>query len=290
MNRAGAIIRLTRLEHSAMLVIAVVAAELIAGRLPQTPVLLLSLVAPIFISMGAFAINDYFDVEADTANRRNDRPIVRGVISRREALYASVLCTLLGIGASLFVNAYAFAIALVFGALAFLYSYKLKEMLLVGNVYIALSMVIPFIYGSYAVSGAMPPNIILICFVIFLAGLGREIQGMIRDYEGDAKARHVRNVIYYMGSLRSSYIAALLYAEAMAISVFMFFFMPPFWHNLAYMAPILLADAMLLYVALFGIEHRDSARLLRAYRNISLCAMALALVAYLAAPLLYVSI
>jgi geranylgeranylglycerol-phosphate geranylgeranyltransferase len=290
MNRGGAIIRLTRVEHSVMLVVAVVAAELIAGRLPQLPALLLSLIAPILISMGAFAINDYFDVGADRANSRIDRPIVSGAISKGGALSISIFCVVVGAAAGFFVNADAFVIALVFGLLSFLYSYRLKDMLLVGNMYIALSMVIPFIYGSYVVSSAIPASIILISFVVFLSGLAREMHGAIRDYRGDARARRVRNIVYYMGAKRSSYIASLLYVEAIAISVFMFFFKPPFWHNLVYIAPILVVDAMLLYVSAGGVMRWDSARFLKSSRNISLGAMALALVAYLAAALLFVPV
>ncbi|MEM3228556.1 MAG: hypothetical protein QW549_03130, partial [Candidatus Micrarchaeaceae archaeon] len=72
MNKIGAILRLTRIEHSVMLIIAVVAAELIASRsLPDYFVLALSLITPIFISMASFAINDYFDIETDRLNKKS---------------------------------------------------------------------------------------------------------------------------------------------------------------------------------------------------------------------------
>ena len=287
MNKVTAILRLTRVEHSFMLVIAVLAAELITKGLPTLPILALSLITPIFVSMGSFAINDYFDVEADRANKRLDMPIVSGAVSKNGAVYTFCLCMLIGIGASLFINAYAFVIALVFGALAFIYSYRLKGTLLLGNAYIALSMVIPFMFGDFVVSGMVPANIVLICFVIFLSGLAREIHGMIRDYRGDVRARKVKNLIHHIGARRSAYIAALLYVEAIAISVFMFFFMPPFWHNLVYMVPILVVDAMLLYVSL-GYVLYSSRKFFNASRNLSLGAMALALVVYLATPLIYV--
>ena len=289
MGKLAAVIRLTRLEHSIMLVVAVLAAELIAGQLPSSYILALSLIAPIFISMGAFAINDYFDVAADRANKRKDRPIVSGAISKSEALSISIACALIGFAASLFINTYAFIISVVFGLLAFMYAYRLKDILILGNAYIALSMVIPFIYGSY-VSSSINANIILICFVIFLSGFAREIHGMIRDYKGDIKARRVRNLVYHIGTARSSYVALMLYAEAVAISLFMFFFRLPFSYNLAYLAPILLVDAILLWVSIGYARGKNSQRFFKLSRNVSLGAMALALVTYLIVPLLYLPI
>ena len=64
-----------------MLVIAVVAAELLAGGLPATGVLALSLITPIFVSMGSFAINDYFDIGVDRLNRKKNRPLVSGALT-----------------------------------------------------------------------------------------------------------------------------------------------------------------------------------------------------------------
>ena len=290
MNKMAAVMRLTRVEHSVMLVVAVIAAELIAGRLPSPYILLLSLVAPIFVSMGAFAINDYFDVAADRANGRTDRPMVSGDISKREALRISVVCTVIGIAGSLFINAYAFSISLIFGLLAFLYAYRLKGMLILGNAYIALSMVIPFIYGSYVAASGMNADIIMICFVIFLSGFAREIHGMIRDYAGDAKERHVKNLVYHLGTAHSAYLAAILYFEAIAISLFMFFFELPFRYNLAYIAPILLVDAALLYVSIGYMRVKNTRSFFKLSRNLSLGAMTLALVVYLIVPLLYVPI
>ncbi|MDE1865009.1 MAG: UbiA family prenyltransferase, partial [Candidatus Micrarchaeota archaeon] len=113
MGKLGAILRLTRIEHSIMLVIAVLAAELIAnhGMLPSAPTLAFSLITPIFISMGAFAINDYFDIKVDRANRKV-RPLVIGELKPAEALYISVATILIGIASSYFINIYCFAIAI----------------------------------------------------------------------------------------------------------------------------------------------------------------------------------
>ncbi|MCD4808242.1 MAG: UbiA family prenyltransferase [Methanococcoides sp.] len=46
----------------------------------------------LFLFMGSFSINDYFDYKIDIANHRQDRPIAMGTISRRKALNIAVAC------------------------------------------------------------------------------------------------------------------------------------------------------------------------------------------------------
>ena len=115
----SAFFRLTRAEHSVMLALAVIAAEIIAiGRVPGYSLLVLSIMPPILISMGAFAINDYYDINIDRANGKK-RPLVTGIISPRGALRITAIAFILGIAISAFVNWAAFLIALIFAALAY---------------------------------------------------------------------------------------------------------------------------------------------------------------------------
>ncbi len=288
MDGISAILRLTRIEHSIMLVIAVIAAELISGYIPTTLVLALSIITPIFVSMGSFAINDYFDVDADKANKRMDRPIVNGSMKRGDALKIAILCFIIGVAASIFINPIALVIALAFAILAILYSYKLKDMLLIGNLYIAFSMVIPFIYGNYVVSTKLATDIILIGIVIFLAGLAREIHGMIRDYQGDSKARKSKNLLYHIGAAKSAQLAFILYVEAIFVSVYMFFFSPPFAFNLVYIVPIAITDILLAYIAIEYLMQKKSRDFYKLSRNLSLGMMALSLLAFLFAALVYI--
>ena len=145
---------------------------------------------------------------------------------------------------------YAFSIALVFALLAALYAYRLKEMLLVGNAYVALSMAIPFIYGSYVESGAPAPAMLPVCAMVFLSGLAREIHGTIRDYSGDVKMRNARTLPKAIGICAASASALALYVLAIATSAYLFTYVAPFRANLAYGAPVLLSDALLLYVGM----------------------------------------
>jgi geranylgeranylglycerol-phosphate geranylgeranyltransferase len=271
------------MEHSAMLVIAVLAAEMIAGRLPGAWILILSIVSPVFISMSSFAVNDYFDLEVDRMNNRK-RPLVTGDMKPSDAVYITILSMLIGLVASALINWEVFVIALVFGILALLYSYKLKEIAFVGNSYIAFSMAIPFIYGSYVVSSELGNGIILIFCMIFLSGLAREIHGTIRDIEGDSKARKIRSLPGIIGTMASAAIALLLYIIAIAISAYIFFRVAPFKMNLVYALPITITDIMLAYTGI-GFLVKSDRRFYDLARNLSLVAMGLALIAILLAPI-----
>ena len=291
MGKITAFFRLTRIEHSIMLMIAVLAGELVARGIPGPAVLIASMITPAFVSMGSFAINDYFDMDVDKANRYHKRPLVSGELSTGFALWASISFLVVGPFVSLLISPFAFLIAVIFALLAFLYSYVLKGTLLVGNAYIAFSMAIPFIYGAVVSSGTVPPVIWLVVLVTFLSGLAREIHGMIRDHRGDSSARNISNVVTHMGGTRSAYFSLVLYAEAIAISIYMFFLFRPFAGNLAYLIPILAVDSMLGYVGIAGVVSKRPDRFHRyVSRNLSLIAMTLALLTYLVSAILYLPV
>ncbi len=248
--RLGTFARLTRVEHSIMLVIAVIAAELIVGgKLPSLPIFALSLITPVAVSSAAFAINDYLDIEVDRENGKR-RPLATGEAAPRDALIITAAGLVVGLSASLLINAYAFAIAVVFGLLSLLYSYRLKGMALLGNAYVGFSMAIPFIFGSYVVSEKINTGIILISLMIFLSGTAREVHGAIRDLRGDTKARKLRTLPIVIGVFWSSVFALLLYIVAIAISAFLFASVSPFRGNLFFGAPVLLSDLMLAYLGM----------------------------------------
>ncbi len=277
------VLRLTRIEHSIMLVIAVLAAELVAGggHLPNAYVLTLSLITPIFISMAAFAINDYFDIEVDRLNKKK-RPLTEGSMSPNTAIAITIFSLIVGIAASYLINIYCLWIAVIFGIVSVLYSYKLKETPLIGNACVAFSMAIPFIFGSFVVTHALGAGLWLIFVMIFLSGMGREIQGTVRDYRGDVEIRRASTLPRYIGIYLSSIVAFALYVVAIAISVYLFLYIGPFSGNYLFGVLILLTDIMLVYSGLGYVVKRNQ-KFYDKSRNITLAAMALALIAILLA-------
>jgi geranylgeranylglycerol-phosphate geranylgeranyltransferase len=286
MNKFVAILRLTRIEHSAMLVVAVVAAELIASSgLPSANLLILSMITPIFVSMGAFAINDYFDVKVDRINKKN-RPLVTGDLTKSDALWVTAFSFIIGVGASYFINIYCFTMALVFAILSLLYSYRLKELFFWGNLSVALTGgAIPFIFGSYVVSSSIGAGIALVAIGALCGNLAREIHGTIRDYKGDLRVRRTNTLPKALGVKNSAIIALIFYMITIVLTFYLLLYVRPFRSNLVFGSLMLIADVMFLYVGFGCIKYSSSRRFYDRARNVSLIAMGVSIVSFLLAPL-----
>ena len=215
------LLRLTRFEHALMLAAAVFIGETVVLRsVPQlSSMIILSLLVPIFSEMGSFALNDYLDIETDRLNKKKERPLVKGTISPWFALWFSVVSLSSSVLLSYFINTNAFLIALVFNLLAIAYNWKLKDLPLVGNIYIGLSMAIPFIFGNFVISDKISMLAIALALIGFVAGLAREIVKSAQDMEGDIKARGSKTLPVVIGKTPALAIASLLYILFIPLSL-----------------------------------------------------------------------
>ena len=121
MKKIKAIWELLRLEHGVMIAIAILIGSLIALKgegFPDFDKFLLTFFTALFLEASTFALNDFYDLEIDKKNRRMDRPLVRGDISPKSALYLFFILFPLGIICSFFVNITCFIIALITALLA----------------------------------------------------------------------------------------------------------------------------------------------------------------------------
>jgi len=284
MKAISSYIRLFRIEHALLLAAAVLIGELLSGALPPLPLLLCSLAVPVFIEMGSFALNDYFDVKTDKANRRSDRPIASGEISPRAALAAAAACYIIGIAAALPLPQAALCITLLFAFLSIAYNFRLKVLPLVGNLYIAASMAIPFLFGSLVVAPEIYARIWAIALVAAVAGLGREIIKSAEDMEGDVLHRNARTLPVVIGKKNSLLLSALLYAALVPLSL------APFAlglrANILSLGLVLLTAfsfAAMAYMAARATE-KDSGTLI-SLRKTSLLALAIGLAGYAASLL-----
>jgi geranylgeranylglycerol-phosphate geranylgeranyltransferase len=264
MKTIKAIWQLMRLEHGIMLFIAIVIGSLISQKtlydntnLPLVNIFLTFFTA-LFLEASTFALNDYYDVEIDRINKRVDRPLVRGDISPKTALYLFYLLFPLGLVCSFFVNMTCFIIALVTALLSILYDVKMKKIKLVGNFYIAYIMAIPFIFGGATVIGnnafsleIMNPAIYIIALIAFLTGAGREIMKDVMDFDGDLK-KGVKSFPRYIGNRASNSIAAVFYLVAIVLSFIPYFFQgyKPYYQNNTYFILVFITDTMLLSISL----------------------------------------
>jgi geranylgeranylglycerol-phosphate geranylgeranyltransferase len=289
MKKIKAIWELMRLEHGVMIAIAILIGSLIALKgegLPLFDKFILTFFTALFLESSTFALNDYCDLEIDKKNKREDRPLVRGDLSPKSALYLFYIFFPLGIICSYFVNLTCFIIALITALLAVLYDTKMKKKKLLGNFYIAYIMGIPFIFGGAAVAAKdalffeMPPAIYIIALIAFLTGSGREIMKDVMDFEGD-KEKGVKSFPKYIGPRGSNVLAAFFYIIAIALS-FLPFFMERFeiyYLNYYYLALVFITDTMLLSTSIHLILKKKP--YLKLYRKFTLIAIFIGLLAFL---------
>ena len=278
-KKLKAIWELTRLDHGIIYALGVLLSLVIAYKgLPDYLAAAGGMIGAILAEMGAFALNDYFDVEVDKHNNRTDRPIVRGDISKEGALFiffvtsfASLFfISLLGLGAVIVV-----VFLILFGAF---YNYKLKEYGIWGNIYISFTMASPFLFGSVLFGSSA--ILIILAVIAFIVGLGREIMKGIMDVKGDA-LRNVRTVARTMGEKNASLIAVGLYLIGilMAPIPFIVNLDAAYFHNIVYAAFAFGAILVLGYVCYRLLKSHD-VKTVGAMRMYTLFAMLLALAAF----------
>jgi geranylgeranylglycerol-phosphate geranylgeranyltransferase len=292
---------LTRLEHGLMYGLGVLIGIIVAGgrifvpaSIDGLPVFTLTggaifgFLTALFIQAGTFALNDYCDLESDSANRRTDRPLVRGELTRQEALFIALLATAFGIIAASFLHPLLFALALLSAVLGMLYDVKMKEFFGVSNVYIALTMAIPFIFGGLIVQPTRIDLILLVLAVMaFVAGFGREVMKDIADLRGDA-LRDVKSFARIYGVEIASRVVIGSYSLAIVLSVIPIFSVESsYFFNPAYLLPVLLADVLFLHTCWMLRRRSTETADYTALRKETLLAIVLGLLAFVCGAVFY---
>jgi geranylgeranylglycerol-phosphate geranylgeranyltransferase len=275
---------LVRFEHAIMLAIAVLIGITVTfgGTPPIDSILLLALLVPVFSEMGSFALNDYLDLETDRINGKTERPLVRGAIPPSHALIIAIFSFAVSLAAAYFINTTTFAIAIAYNLFAILYNVKLKDLPLLGNIFIATTMAIPFLFGSYAYGIPPSETIIAIALLGFVSGLAREIVKSVEDVEGDSKARKSMTLPIAIGKGPSVFFAAILFVLFIPLSAV------PYMVELqlSFVSGIFLglADATILIVALYLLYIRNEKKF-AVVRKYSLAALFCGLLSLLLASI-----
>lgn len=187
-------IQITRPNNVLIAFLSVWIAAIVAGGIDPILNLVLVSVSAALITVGANVINDIFDVEIDRINKPN-RPLPSGNVSIREAYFLFSGSYLIAWIMAWMVNYHVFLVALIFGLLLILYSYRFKRMVLVGNFVVSLATGMAFIYGGMAVNrieGTFFPALFA-----FFFHFGREIIKDLQDVEGDrARGANTLAVVY----------------------------------------------------------------------------------------------
>jgi len=251
MKTLRALADLTRVFPNQLMIGAgVLIGEVVAlSGLPPLRLAVLGFVGPSVLGASTFAMNDYYDLESDRMGGRRDRPLVRGDISPRTARNVFLVGFPVGLVLSSIINLGCLVIAVVFALLALAYNLRLKQTGLPGNLFIASTMAIPFIYGSVAVGETPGLPVIVLSLMAFLSGTGREVLKDVMDVEADA-VRASRSIPRTMGLGFASRLSAGFFASAVALSPLPFFsrISASFFLDPKYGVPVALTDLLLLYV------------------------------------------
>ncbi|OYT43011.1 MAG: geranylgeranylglycerol-phosphate geranylgeranyltransferase [Candidatus Aenigmarchaeota archaeon ex4484_56] len=150
-------------------------------------IFILSSISVLMICAGGNIINDYFDYEIDKINKPK-RPLPSGRIYLKNVLIFYLIVNIFALIVAYLVNIYFFTLVIVNILTAFIYSYKLKRMLLIGNIidsYLAsVCFVAPIlIYNSFTFIVNSP--LFILGLIAFFGNFSREIIKDIEDVKGD---------------------------------------------------------------------------------------------------------
>jgi len=229
-----------------------------------------------FLCAYSMSANDVYDVEVDRVNQP-ERPIPSGRVSTQAAIRLSVLILVAGAAfCVLTLNPVAVGIALLYAFLMWVYNSRAKLTGLPGNLLVASSLAVPFIYGGVVSGGSLTRSLLLMmAFTSFFSGVGREVVKGMADVEGDEK-RGVNSVARSRGLRAASSVGAAFFLLAVVTS------WVPLGLGLAngfYTYGVIVPDAVFAYLAASIVARHDPANAHRVKR-IALAGMAIGLVVF----------
>ena len=275
---ARAVLDLIRPVNCVMIGFAVIVGAFVSKPLSVPTVQLgLGFLTGFFVCAYSMVVNDVYDVEVDRVNRP-DRPIPSGRVSAKEASGLSFVVLGAGMACSLLsLNPLAVAIAAAYAFLSWLYNSRAKKTGLAGNLIVASSLAIPFIYGGAVSGGSIGGSLLLMmALTAFFSGVGREVVKAMADVEGDAK-REVSSLARRRGLGFASWVGAIFFLLAVLTS------WVPLLTGLAnevYTVGVVVPDAIFLYLAVAIVVKHDPANAYRV-KKIALAGMSVGLLVFI---------
>ncbi len=170
------------------------------------------------ISSYSMVVNDFYDLEVDRVNNPA-KPLASGKVNLRSATAYAGILLILGIISSILISTNNFIIAAVFAFVSWIYNYWGKKKMLLGNMMVAASVAIPYIYGGAAVGRIESLLLWFLALTSFLAATGREVVKTISDVKGD-EVRQVNSIARTYGSQAAAYVGASFFLGAVASTIF----------------------------------------------------------------------
>lgn len=235
--------RLFRLELPLSAGTCVVLGQLLASRaLPPAGDIVLGFLGIFFLSATALILNDYFDYEVDRINAP-ERPLPSGQVTRPAALGLSVAVAALGLVCAGLIGTTPLLVATVVWLIGVAYNWRLKRTGLPGNLLVAVSVGLTFVYGGIIAGRPSDPIVWWFGLLAFLFDLAEEILADAMDVEGDRRIGS-RSLAIVLGPRNALRVGAGVFAGVILVSLF------PFtrgWFDRVDLIPILLMDAVILY-------------------------------------------
>jgi 4-hydroxybenzoate polyprenyltransferase len=189
--------------------------------------LLLGLLATMLLTWAIQAINDYYDVETDIANKRFDRPLARGDLDRNFvrnlviSMFSLATCIIVYIVIVYQTTVYLFLFTLIFIGIGVGYNLGVKRMGFVGNIWVSSGYVAPLFMGFFMLNPTTS-TAIFTCFLIlnttFFLSVGREIVKDIQDYSGD-KSLQLNSLAVKYGPDNAGYVALFFFIVTIVSSI-----------------------------------------------------------------------
>ena len=166
-------------------VFAVIVGAVLSGFWDYYSIGVAALVA-LLVCGGGNVINDIFDYQIDKINKPK-RPLPSGKIKMNVAkVYAASLFVVAFFLSVLFLNTSQLVLVLINMVVALVYSWKLKALPLIGNLFPSWLAASSFLFGGLFVG--INATVLLLFLMAFFANTGREIAKTIEDMPGDKKA------------------------------------------------------------------------------------------------------
>lgn len=245
-KKLTAFFQLFRFELPFTAGVCVVLGEVLAlGTLPTSGQVTLGFLSFFFIAAAALIFNDYFDIETDRINSPS-RPLPAGLITKAEAMTLAIAVTLAGFSSSLLLGFDAFLIVVLVWIIGFLYNWRFKKSGLFGNLFVAFSVGMTFIFGGLVVGNTFEAVVWYLAMTTLLVDLGEEIAADALDVEGDRKTGS-RSLAVIYGPETAIKVSASIFGVVIVGSAVPFIFG---WLQWEYLPPILSLDAVIFYSTL----------------------------------------
>ncbi len=206
---------------------------------PAWSVIMLLVAAHATMQFSISMINDYCDRALDAASKPG-KPIVRGLVTPREALIVGIVMAVLMVVLLLPLPPLALVVSLCYLALGQAYNLGLKSTVWSGCILALMTALIPLYI--FAGVGRASPLAFWFVLVGFLLGVALNVANSLPDLEGDA-AGGARTLAVVLGLRRSFFVSPLIIAALIVLigALALFDFIPA---QLWIMVPVWIITAL----------------------------------------------